>query len=97
MSERILLAEDNTTNQMVVVRLLEKTGYRIDPVANGIEALKALAPSTLFQQAGSGREDFDRMAELVRSVPIYLLSVSRNGEIERTIAQLLATVAGNTP
>ncbi|MBT8215255.1 MAG: hypothetical protein KJO17_00225 [Acidimicrobiia bacterium] len=65
--------------------------------AGSVEALKALAPSTLFQQAGSGREDFDRMAELVRSVPIYLLSVSRNGEIERTIAQLLATVAGNTP
>ena len=65
--------------------------------AGSAEALKALAPSTLFQQAGSGRKDFDRMAELVRSVPIYRLFVSRRGEIERTTARLLAGVTGESP
>jgi signal transduction histidine kinase/CheY-like chemotaxis protein len=38
---RILVAEDNVVNQTLIVRILEKMGYRPDVVANGAEALAA--------------------------------------------------------
>ena len=39
---RILLAEDNSANRKVVVALLTGRGYRIDMVANGLEAVEAM-------------------------------------------------------
>jgi CheY-like chemotaxis protein/HPt (histidine-containing phosphotransfer) domain-containing protein len=39
---RILLAEDNITNQQVALSMLEKMGLRADAAANGVETLKAL-------------------------------------------------------
>ncbi len=39
---RILLAEDNVTNQQVAVGILKKLGLKVDVAANGVETIKAL-------------------------------------------------------
>jgi PAS domain S-box-containing protein len=39
---RILLAEDNPTNQMIAVAMLKSCGLRVDTVGNGLEAVEAI-------------------------------------------------------
>ncbi len=57
-------------------------------------AFRALAPTTLFQLAGAGNREFERMAELVRSVPIYRMRISRAGGVAESVTDLLRVVAG---
>ena len=39
---RILVAEDNSTNMKVALLMLQRLGYRGDPVRNGVECLDAV-------------------------------------------------------
>jgi PAS domain S-box-containing protein len=39
---RVLVAEDNTVNQRVALRLLQRLGYRADIAANGLEVIDAV-------------------------------------------------------
>ncbi len=41
-SVRVLVVEDNRVNQLVAVRALEKLGFNVDVVSNGIDALEAI-------------------------------------------------------
>ncbi len=43
---RLLVAEDNATNQKLALRLLSRLGYRADVAGNGIEVLQALQRQT---------------------------------------------------
>ena len=45
---RVLVAEDNPTNQIVAQGMLEVTGCTVDMVENGVEAVKAVKNSDIY-------------------------------------------------
>jgi hypothetical protein len=60
--------------------------------ASAISALKALAPSTIYQLAGSGQQELAKMSRLVREVPCYHLDL---GTDLKSIPEIIMNVVKN--
>jgi hypothetical protein len=59
---------------IIVPQVTKQTQGSIQPIS-AVKALGALAPSSIFQLPCSGKNDFDRMAELIKKVPCYGLNL----------------------
>lgn len=90
--QRVLLAEDNPVNRMVALRILERMGFRVDCVEDGLEALAALQENIydlllldIHMPRMGGLETMEVLRERVapeRRPRVFALSASA-GEEER--------------
>jgi CheY-like chemotaxis protein len=94
---RVLVAEDNPTNQLVVRRVLEKLGYEPDVVGDGQQALDALAAreyaAVLMDCQMPNLDGFDATCELRRregggrhTPVIALTAAAMAGDRDRCLA-----------
>jgi CheY-like chemotaxis protein len=87
---RILVAEDNHSNQRVILLFLDKLGYRAEAVANGREAMQSLAGGRhdlLILDVQMPEMDGFSVARKVRETvpdgrPPYLLALTANARRE---------------
>jgi CheY-like chemotaxis protein len=92
-SIRILIAEDNATNQILARRMIEKIGYKVDAVANGREAIEAmgriryhlvLMDCQMPEMDGyEATKEIRRLENNTRHVPVIALTANAS-EDERT-------------
>jgi CheY-like chemotaxis protein len=97
---RILLAEDNQTNQLVVTALLRKLGCKTDVVATGLAALEALRSTPydiILMDCQMPEMDGYDAARAIRSVeqgsqripPVHIIALTANameGDREKCLA-----------
>ena len=84
------LLTDRLAIRAIAIPKVCPTGTALRP-ASAVEVLKALAPTTLFQLPGAGREALQMMGALVQSVPGYVLEVGPDlDEVVGAIRHLLA-------
>lgn len=75
---------------VLVPQVTGKLDTYIRPTSAGA-ALRALAPSTIFQLAGSGQSAFHMMSSLVKQVPCYTLELGTDmAQIPSVIERLLS-------
>jgi CheY-like chemotaxis protein len=85
----ILLAEDTPLNQMVGVRMLTKLGHRVDVVANGAEAVAAVARTSYevvlmdcLMPDVDGYEATTRIRAAERAGRIPIVALTANATLE---------------
>ena len=88
---RVLLAEDSQANQLVAMNVLENAGYKVDAVANGIEAIKAiqslpydviLMDLQMPEMGGlEATEHIRKLPSSIGSVPIFAMTANVLGEV----------------
>jgi CheY-like chemotaxis protein len=95
---RILAAEDNAVNRKLITRLLEKAGFRVDVVDNGLQAVEAaarVAYDAVFMDCQMPEMDGFEATEAIRAaeagttrhVPIIALTASvMKADRERCLA-----------
>jgi len=95
---RVLVAEDNPTNQTVAVSLLKKLGYKSDIVANGreaVEAMTAIAYDLILMDCQMPEMDGFSAAAAIRSridilapnVPIIAMTADIQDETQKRCLQ----------
>ena len=79
---------------ILVPRISGRPDTTIEP-STPIAALRALAPSTLLQLPGDGKDTMARLSDLVRRVPAYTLNAgTRMGGIAERVEALLKQLCG---
>lgn len=74
---------------ILVPRVTGQLNTRVKPTSSMV-ALKALAPSTIFQLPKTGKIAFARMSQLVKQLPCYVLELGTDiPQIPQTIINLL--------
>jgi hypothetical protein len=82
-------AEGATLRAVVLPRVRAGGAPLLTPIAPG-EALRALAPSTIFQMAGAGASTFTSLGALVKAVPAFRLDLGSDlSAVAARVASLL--------
>ena len=94
---RVLLAEDNPTNRMVVIAMLQKAGHHIDAVANSaeaVESVRTLPYDVVLMDVAMPEMDGLEATAAIRSLPgakagipiIAMTAHAREGDKEMFLA-----------
>jgi PAS domain S-box-containing protein len=90
---RVLLAEDSQANQLVAMNVLENAGYKVNAVANGIEAIKAvqslpydviLMDLQMPEMGGlEATEHIRKLPSSIGSIPILAMTANVLGDVKQ--------------